>query len=207
MTRHEIAREAWRLTQDEGCSTREAAEKLRASGVSISPSTVGRMVRSERKHRAEEPSPQNAPPRTENPYPGLTISQGVALRSLLALDDYSTAARKAGVDRAQLYRWRHEPEFKAFQDALSAEQGRMWVEFRDETYQLRRRGLKVLVRALSSDAALTAATISAALTVTKPLLMGFTEPPQIGQPDPRLAEMSTAELMAEFEVIEGGKAS
>ncbi len=51
MTRHEAAREAWRLTQDEKQSSQEAANRISARGYPVSASTVQRMVRAERKTR------------------------------------------------------------------------------------------------------------------------------------------------------------
>jgi len=166
MTRAEAAREVWRLTQ-EGHSLREAAKRISASGYKLSANTAGRMLKA---LKDAPPAPASPPAvvvaavqsgalaheekvlkRVENPYPGLSTSQGIALRSIMEGSSYKDAAEAAGVSDTHLFRWRHEPQFAAFQDALAEEQARAWAEHRERIDALRSQALDVVARLLDDD--------------------------------------------------------
>ena len=163
MTRAEAAREVWRLTQ-EGHSLREAAKRISASGYKLSANTAGRMLKALKEAPPAPASPpavvvepvvvaahNNSQKPIVCPYPGLSVPQGIALRSIMEGSSYKDAAKAAGVHISQLHRWRHQPRFVAFQDALAEEQARAWTEHRERIDALRNRALDVVARLLDDE--------------------------------------------------------
>jgi transposase len=225
MNRSEAAREIWRLTQEEGHSIREAAKRLSASGYTLSYATAGRMVRELKaaQETAATASPpavvapvvvsapstsQNAPERPENPYPGLSERQHIALRAIMTGCSYTEAASRAGVNRSTLQSWRHEPQFSAFQDALEQEQARAWAEHRERIDALRGHALDVVAELLTAEEP-GVGTGYMALSVldrtglhqTKEVRHKDTGPSR----NPELAPLNSADIRERLKLLRGGE--
>ena len=209
MTRHEAAREAWRLTQQEGQSLREAAKAISARGYTVSAPTVGRMIRAQKAKRAAGGEVEAGPPAdsrgdsagptavsvvAQGSHPELTEPQQIAIRAIMAGSSYTAAAAAAGVSRAGLAKWRHQPQHRAFQQALRTEQDRTWTEHRERLDALRNSALDVLADMLGQPDADPRIALSILDRTGLPASKEVTHRDESSGRDPELAAMSSDEL-------------
>ena len=206
MTRHEAAREAWRLTQQEGQSLREAAKSISARGYTVSAPTVGRMIRAQKAKRAAGGEVETGPPadsRGDSAGPtavsvvaegSYTEPQQIALRAIMAGSSYTAAAAAAGVSRAGLAKWRHQPQHRAFQQALRTEQERTWTEHRERLDALRNSALDVLADMLGKPDADPRIALSILDRTGLPASKEVTHRDESSGRDPDLVAMSSDEL-------------
>lgn len=221
MYRHEIAREVWRLTQDDKMSTRGAAEKLRDQGVTVSTSTVARMVHAERKRRgtpqgevqARTPTgsgrtpPAPAPVLVVTPLPAPERKSGrptLCTAQLIAEAEeaaglgmkYALIADYIGITERALYKW--------LQKGRSADGG-VYRRFVQGIKRGRAHHAATALRKIARDDSWQ----SSAWMLERLHSYRRDEPAAVAPvpaPDPVLRQKSTVELMAELELLDGGAA-
>ena len=219
MHRHEIAREVWRLTQEDKLSTREAAKRLRAQGVTVSASTAARMVRAEKKRQGLEEGEVQARTPTGSggvspaappvlavappPAPERTIGRPTLCTAQLIAEaeeaaglgmKYALIADYIGITERALYKW--------LQKGRSPDGG-VYRRFVQAVKRGRARHAAQALRKIGGDDSWQ----SSAWMLER--LHGYRrdEPAAVAPlpaPDPILRQKSTVELMAELELLEGG---
>ena len=213
MTRAQAAREVWRLTQ-EGHSLREAAKRISASGYKLSANTAGRMLKA---LKEAPPAPlaivkpaataSAAVPVQPAASPAAAQSKGRPTVCTPELIAEAEDAAYQGMKNALIadYIGICERSFYTWLKKGQAQDGGVYRRFVQAIKKGRARRVNAALDRINSDDSWQ----SAAWLLERAYGYRRDEPaaaPPAPTVDPGLRKMTTAELLAELDVIEGGAA-